>query len=336
MALEGTHQVTLHDGRTVTVEPVCAVLRRKLDAHYTPEKQQEITGVHPETIRMLARKMATKRTNIFLGMNACKMYHGDLIERTMCLVLAASGNWGRRGTGLRTWASGLHDGAQIAMNKRRPGLEASGAVMAGRDAAVAALKFADPSLVNDELAMYELTKGRRGLLGMMDERTGDDVPADANTPPVFWWYNQMDFRRPLEQTRVERQLHDPHLRRVHGGRGQGRLVGRPEPPAPGRDPPGLYRVWRQHFPEDARRQESPWPASGKKLKTVIAIDFKMTSTVQKADYFLPGSSALREDRVLHPRPICSQSHARRPGGATRPVSRKNEWDIFLAMLKAVD
>jgi anaerobic selenocysteine-containing dehydrogenase len=101
LALEGAYQVTLHDGRVVTVEPVCAVLRRKLDAHYTPEKQREITGVHPETIRMLARKIATKRTNIFLGMNACKMYHGDLIERrcAWCWRQAATGGGEGRGCG---------------------------------------------------------------------------------------------------------------------------------------------------------------------------------------------------------------------------------------------
>ena len=29
----------------------------------------------------------------------------------MCLVLAASGNWGKHGTGIRCWASGMHDGA---------------------------------------------------------------------------------------------------------------------------------------------------------------------------------------------------------------------------------
>lgn len=55
VALEGTFEVRLHSGRTVPVEPVCAVLRRKLDEHYTPEQQQPITGVHPETIRMVLR-----------------------------------------------------------------------------------------------------------------------------------------------------------------------------------------------------------------------------------------------------------------------------------------
>ena len=47
VALEGSYEVTLADGTTVTVEPVMARLRRKLDAEYTPEQQVELTKVHP-------------------------------------------------------------------------------------------------------------------------------------------------------------------------------------------------------------------------------------------------------------------------------------------------
>ena len=333
LALEGTHEVALHDGRTVTVEPVCAVLRRKLDANYTPEKQQAMTGVHPDTIRMLARKIATKRTNIFLGMNACKMYHGDLIERTMCLVLAASGNWGRRGTGLRTWASGLHDGAQIAMNKRRPGLEASGAVIAGRDAAMAAVRHADPSLVNDELAMYELTKGRRGVLGMMDERTGDDVPAEANTPPVFWWYNQMDYaerwnRPEWSDSSMVRSFDEYMDAAVKEGWWDGLDHPRRE------YAPQVYIECGGNTVRRPRGGKKAMAGLWSRLKTVIAIDFKMTATVQQADYFLPAAQHYEKLAFAIPGPFVANltlaDQVVAPAGES-----KNEWDIFLAILKAV-
>ncbi|MEJ2133037.1 MAG: molybdopterin-dependent oxidoreductase, partial [Gammaproteobacteria bacterium] len=117
IALEGCFEVELADGSTVEVTPVCALLKEHLDANFTPEKQQAITGVHPDTVRALARKVAAKRTNIMLGYNACKFYHGDLIERAMCLVLAVSGNWGKKGTGIRCWAAGMHDGQAIALAK---------------------------------------------------------------------------------------------------------------------------------------------------------------------------------------------------------------------------
>ncbi|MFQ5380460.1 MAG: molybdopterin-dependent oxidoreductase [Dehalococcoidia bacterium] len=333
VALEGTFEVTLHDGSTVDVEPVCAILRRHVDENYTPEKQQAITGVHPDTLRMVARKIATKTTNIFLGMNACKMYHGDLIERTMCLVLAVSGNWGRRGTGIRTWAAGLHDGAQIAMNKRRPGAEASAAIMAGRDGAINGLRNVDPSLVNDELAMWELTKGRRGILGMMDERTGDDVPAEANTPPVFWWYNQMDYPERWNNpdwgdASMARTFDEYMNAAIEEGWWDG--LDHPRKDAP----PQVYIECGGNTMRRTRGGKKAMAGLWEKLKTVVAIDFKLNSTAQNADYFLPAAQHYEKLAFSIPGPFVGNltlsDRAVEPAGESR-----NEWDIFLGILTAV-
>ncbi|MBI5949699.1 MAG: molybdopterin-dependent oxidoreductase [Chloroflexi bacterium] len=333
VALVGEFPVRLHDGRTVTVEPVCAILRRKLDAGYTPEKQQPITGVHPETVRMVARKVATRKTNIFLGMNACKMYHGDLIERTMCLVLAASGNWGKRGTGLRTWAAGLHDGGQIAMTKRRPGAEAAGAIIAGRDAAIARLKQLDPSLVDDELAMSEMTKGRRGLLGMMDERTGDDVPADAHTPPVFWWYNQMGFGERWNNpdwgdSSMVRSFDDYMAAALKEGWWDGLDHPRKE------EVPQVYIECGGNTLRRTRGGKKAMAGLWSRLKTVIAIDFKFSATVQNADYFLPAAQHYEKVAFSIPGPFVANltlgDRVVAPAGESR-----NEWDIFVAILGAM-
>ena len=54
---------------------------------YTPEKAGEICGIHPENIHKLARKVATRKTKIFIGWNSGKYYHGDLMERSMALLL---------------------------------------------------------------------------------------------------------------------------------------------------------------------------------------------------------------------------------------------------------
>ncbi len=334
VALEGQFEVQLHNGRTVTVEPVCALLRRKLDESYTPEKQAAITGVHPETLRMVARKIATRRTNIFLGMNACKMYHGDLIERTMCLVLAASGNWGRRGTGLRTWAAGLHDGAQIAMSKRAPGAQAAATAIAGRDAALAKLKQVDPSLVNDELAMWELTKGRRGILGMLDERTGDDVPAEANTPPVFWWYNQMDYRErwnnpEWSDSSMVRSFDEYMEAALKEGWWDGLDHPRKE------ETPQVYIECGGNTIRRTRGGKKAAATLWSKLKTVIAIDFKLNITAQNADYFLPAAQHYEKIAFSIPGPFVANltlaDQVVAPAGESR-----NEWEIFLAILASVE
>ncbi len=144
--LEGVFDVTLADGTVVPVTPVYALLKAKLDAEYTPEMQEGITGVHPDMVRMIARKVAAKRTNIMLGYSAAKFYHGDLIERVMCLVLAASGNWGRHGTGIRCWSAGLIDGSTVAMSKPGPGAANTEIVLSARDGAIADMKKKDPTM----------------------------------------------------------------------------------------------------------------------------------------------------------------------------------------------
>src|SRR3990172_4349051 len=105
-ALRGRHPVRLKDGSVVQVTPAFAIMKEKLDREYTPEKASAICGVHPEVIRSVARKVASKRTAIGMGMNLCKYYHGDLIQRSMLLLLALTANWGRLGSGIGSWSPG--------------------------------------------------------------------------------------------------------------------------------------------------------------------------------------------------------------------------------------
>ena len=115
----GQLQRLLKDGSTVEVEPVFARLRRHLE-DYTPEKAGEICEIHPDNIRKLARKVATRKTKIFIGWNSGKYYHGDLMERAMALLLGLTGNWGKKGTGTRSWAIMGMDG-EAFMGRKGPG-----------------------------------------------------------------------------------------------------------------------------------------------------------------------------------------------------------------------
>jgi anaerobic selenocysteine-containing dehydrogenase len=65
-ALEGSWTVALKDGTKVEVEPAFTRLRRRL-ADYEPEKIGPLCEIHPDVIRSLARKVATKKTKIFIG-----------------------------------------------------------------------------------------------------------------------------------------------------------------------------------------------------------------------------------------------------------------------------
>ncbi|MCE7884033.1 MAG: ethylbenzene dehydrogenase, partial [Actinobacteria bacterium ATB1] len=83
-ALEGEISVGIHDGTEVRVTPLMTRLRALLE-EYTPERVEAVAGTHPETLRMLARKIAAGRTRIIMGMGANKAYHSDLYQRTMNL-----------------------------------------------------------------------------------------------------------------------------------------------------------------------------------------------------------------------------------------------------------
>lgn len=103
-ALEGRFDVSLADGTTVSVRPVFATLRERL-RQYAPERSEEITGVRASVVRDLAHEIAASRAVlVFCSWGACKHYHMDLIQRSIILLLALTGNTGKRGAGMRIGA----------------------------------------------------------------------------------------------------------------------------------------------------------------------------------------------------------------------------------------
>ncbi|MBI4515226.1 MAG: molybdopterin-dependent oxidoreductase [Deltaproteobacteria bacterium] len=104
-ALQGRHAVKLADGTRVEAEPLFELLRRQLNAGYTPELAEQITGVHAEVIRSTARELAAARAAlIYASTGACKHYHSDLMHRSFALLMALTGNQGKPGGGLRLGA----------------------------------------------------------------------------------------------------------------------------------------------------------------------------------------------------------------------------------------
>ena len=62
---------------------------------------QEITGIHADIIRQVARKFASaKPSMIYAGYRASKYLHGDLLQRALFLLLSITGNTGKEGGGL--------------------------------------------------------------------------------------------------------------------------------------------------------------------------------------------------------------------------------------------
>jgi len=100
-ALEGSFTVATKDG-DVEVMPVFAKLKERCENEYTPEMTAEITGVNPEVVRTIAREFAeAEPAMIFSGYAGCKWRHGDLLQRSMLMLLSITGNLGVEGGNLQ-------------------------------------------------------------------------------------------------------------------------------------------------------------------------------------------------------------------------------------------
>ena len=67
----------------------------------------------------------------------------------MCLLLALTGNWGKKGAGVGSWNSFLFDGMSTVMMKSKPGPEGGMEVLNLARAAREQLCEADPSLTGE-------------------------------------------------------------------------------------------------------------------------------------------------------------------------------------------
>ena len=276
-ALEGKFKATLKDGSTVEVEPVFARLRRHLEA-YTPERAGAICEIHPDNIRMLARKVATRKTKIFIGWNSGKYYHGDLMERAMALLLGLTGNWGKKGTGTRSWAVAGFDGTAFMSRKGRAGQEAAQQFIAGMSALRSHFAASDPTMT------LEMMQNRAA------EAAGELGGAGRTAPPVFLWYHHYGYKERWDDP----ENHDPSMQRSFGEYVR-------EAVDKGWWDPSLAKVYEEIEPRVLfeaggnvlRRQrggqkllvEHLWP----KLKMIVSCDYRMTTTGLYSDYVLPAA-----------------------------------------------
>jgi DMSO reductase family type II enzyme molybdopterin subunit len=276
--LEGTFTVTLADGSTAEVEPVFERLKRHLES-YTPEKAAAICEVHPDNIRRLARKVATRKTKIFVGWNSGKYYHGDLMERAMALLLGITGNWGKKGTGTRSWAIMGMDGFAFMQRKEAAGQEAAQKLICNILAMRRMLAQADPTMT------AEMMQNRGAQMAAELGGLGNMIP------PAFLWYYQYGYKdrwnnpdnhdasmkRTFEEyitEAVDKGWWDSSYTQCYRDGVQPRVIIE----AGGnllRRQRGGQKVLLEHL----------WP----KLKMFVSIDYRITTTGLYSDYILPAA-----------------------------------------------
>jgi DMSO reductase family type II enzyme molybdopterin subunit len=270
-ALEGRYSARLADGTEVDVTPAFEILKEKLQ-DYTPEKASEMCGVHPDVIRMLARKVATKTTAILNGGTSFKYYHADLQVRAYILVMGLTGNWGKKGTGPIEWSTGMFDGPFIFAAKSRGGLEETQNLLRGREEALNSIRAEDPTRSEEMVGIEMMVRAMQN---------------QAMVPPAFFWYYHCGYRdnwnRPEWNDPTMARPFDDYMREaLDKGWWQG--VARPG----GETEPRVYiecggNSLRRTRGGQTQLLPNLWP----KLKKIVTIDWRMHATGMYSDLFLP-------------------------------------------------
>lgn len=318
-ALRGSWNIEGRDHASIDVTTVFELMLERLDG-YKPELATDMCGVHPDSIRHLARMIAARPTKVMEGFNAPKYYHGDLMERAMCLVLALTGNWGRKGAGIQGLALAGLDGYQLWGMKQKRGVQETIRIMDGVDDAMAQLREQNPDNT-EEMLGYDLLQ--RGLV------------AGTASPPAFFHYYHCGYKEtwnnaawsdPTMAKSFDDYLQDSIRRGWWGG-----LV----KPGPGTDPTVFFSV----ATNPVRRQrggssgllETLWPG----LEKIVVVDNRMSATALQADIVLPAAMQYERTNLQY-----AITHSFSIGFSDRAVppqgEAKTEWEIFSLLCEKVE
>lgn len=312
--LEATATVTLSDGSTAECTTVFALLKKHLE-EFSPSEASTQCGVAPATIESLARAVAANPTKIIEGFNAAKYYHGDLMERSMSLLLGLTGNWGRPGTGIQGLALAGMDGYVLFPMKQKRGLDETARILDGVEGAMDALREQDTETSDEIIGLDLLSRG---------------VAGGSATPPVFFNYYHAGYKEPWNTA----DWSDPSMKRTFDeyfrdaiGRGWwGGLVRPDDVTDPqvffcvGTNPLRRARGGRKRF------LDTLWP----KLELIVTVDNRMSTTAAWSDYVLP--AAMQYERpnlqyaVTHTFRLAFSDAAVEPRGDS-----KTEWEIFMLL-----
>ncbi len=274
-ALEGTYTVTLLGGKQVEVVPSFQMHKEQLNRDYTPEKASSQCAIHPDTIRRLADRCAKAggHIQILVGWNSPKYYHGDLIERAMCLLLALTGSYGKKGSGIRGWNESLFEGALFQTTKPDRGWLGATIRMARGKRLLNQLKAEDPTLTDEMLSVkLERLRNREEF---------------SHVPPAFLYYFHSGYKDAWEK----REWHCPSMKRefadymkeaLDKGWWEGFTL-----PYADQEP----RTYCYYATSPARKNRG-WnknilPSLWKKYRLVFGFETRWSTTALYSDYVLP-------------------------------------------------
>jgi len=106
VALEGEYEVNLKDGKIIKVATVFELIKRYIISTWDPEATEKVTWAPKEAIERIAREIAeNKGSTIFMtGMGPNQFFNGDLKDRAILLLATLTGNIGKFGGTVGSYA----------------------------------------------------------------------------------------------------------------------------------------------------------------------------------------------------------------------------------------
>ncbi|MFN8546088.1 MAG: molybdopterin-dependent oxidoreductase [Candidatus Binatia bacterium] len=286
----------------VGVRPVLELLRDRLAA-YTPERVAEITGVGTATQARLEELLAgSRRTLIYASWGSNKAYHADLLQRALILLSALGGHHGRAGGGVRfaAWLP-FEGGDRLIQAHELPWwqrllLKVYTPPPRMMENAIAAATETDLTWTPSHLFLH--------VHGGLDRVQDADARGETLARPA---------RAYLDEALARGWI---HVR-----------------PAPGRPPrvlvtSGVNPLRRWPLPQVV--EEVLWP----KLKLVVAVDFRLSTTGCKADLVLPAAGYYEKRGIKYA--VALSPYVAIGDQAVPPLGEaKGEWEIMALLARRI-
>ncbi len=293
-------KVKLVDGKEVEVETVFLRLKREV-SKFTPEKVFQITGIGEEALKQFAFDVATKKPAMIIGGGGVNhWFNNDINNRSMILLLALTGNIGKRGGGFsqytgqyKVWLSGLGKYGMIL--KARP-----------QNTTLFAWTHYDAELYKLGKTFEEIVKEiEAGRL----KRLPNGAPVSAK-PGDGWAYNYYLLLKSLANNWI------------------------PVYPKPPKRPRAMV-IWRSNFLNQGKGgyKTIKWFKDEGKLEFIVTIDFRINSTALFSDVVLPAATWY-EKFDLETTPMHVYLQAFNP--VIKPLfEAKTDYEIFKLIAKGI-
>jgi DMSO reductase family type II enzyme molybdopterin subunit len=311
-ALEGVFDVKTREG-TVRVTTVFERVKLQLK-DYTPEQTEEITSIKAANVRKLARRIANARACSTISQsNFGKFYHGMEMERSILLVFALTGHFGRRGAGYSAIPMLSVSGAEplTAASGRYPPKIGIGLMTAKMAPELIMLKLAGYS---NEMIVYHAAR-REYARGYV-----------VTTALLHYQHGG------LKELYGSARRWDPDLKREFADYLQ-EAVEKEWQFVPKTAPRILFSVGGNTF-RRVRSYHKLVEHLLPKLELLVTLELRMSNTARYSDYVLPAAGWYEKDDITWSSALAPFSHAAIE--AVKPVGdSKTDWAFYCLLLKKI-